>query len=372
MSLEYLIGFIGSSLKKHEKRAPLHPADFDKLPQFITESCAIDIGYFRFFPGYGENVLTTPIKVIPREEVLRNSKIVVIPKPTPNDLELLSEGQIVFGWGHCVQDREIVDVAIRNKLTLISWENIFAYVSDGMLHTFHANNSLAGFSAVMHTAQLTGKAGGCTSNSRIAIFGTGSTSNGATRALKSLCYSDIDIFTKRDIDSIPNRYGDVNYIRAFQVDSPQGITLEIETNNAHRKPLDEVISSYDIIVNCMLQDVHSPIMLVFGSASLKPGCMIIDISCDEGMGFPFAQKTTFDAPIITQDKNIKYYAVDNTPTYYWDTATRYISKEVLDLIKPLTKSVESWLHDEVISKATDIRNGVIVNQKITEFRKRND
>lgn len=34
------------------------------------------------------------------------------------------------------------------------------------------------------------------------------------------------------------------------------------------------------------------------SSSLKPGCLIVDVSCDEGMGFYFAKPTSFRDPMF--------------------------------------------------------------------------
>lgn len=46
----------------------------------------------------------------------------------------------------------------------------------------------------------------------------------------------------------------------------------------------------DIIVNGAFQEPDSPVMFVTEeeASSLKPGCLIVDVSCDEGMGFYFA------------------------------------------------------------------------------------
>ena len=59
-------------------------------------------------------------------------------------------------------------------------------------------------------------------------------------------------------------------------------------------------------------------------ACLRPGCLIIDVSCDEGMGFYFAKPTTFRKPILKVEQ-ADYYAVDHTPSYLWESASRAIS-----------------------------------------------
>ncbi|MBT4793430.1 MAG: hypothetical protein HON90_17795 [Halobacteriovoraceae bacterium] len=66
-------------------------------------------------------------------------------------------------------------------------------------------------------------------------------------------------------------------------------------HNGSQRPFLEVISEADIIVNGSFQDPEKPYMFVTNEeiSSLKPHSLIIDISCDEGMGFPFANQQVF-------------------------------------------------------------------------------
>ena len=60
--------------------------------------------------------------------------------------------QVLWGWPHCVQDREITQLAIDKRLTLIAWEAMNHWQSDGGfgLHVFHKNNEIAGYCSVLH------------------------------------------------------------------------------------------------------------------------------------------------------------------------------------------------------------------------------
>ena len=70
----------------------------------------------------------------------------------------MRDGQILWGWPHCVQDRAITQLAIDKKLTLIAFEAMNHWASDGGfgLHVFHKNNELAGYCSVIHALALTG------------------------------------------------------------------------------------------------------------------------------------------------------------------------------------------------------------------------
>ena len=56
-----------------------------------------------------------------------SSEVVLLPKPLPEDLREMHEGGILWGWPHCVQQREITQIAIDRRLTLIAWEAMFTW-----------------------------------------------------------------------------------------------------------------------------------------------------------------------------------------------------------------------------------------------------
>jgi len=104
--------------------------------------------------------------------------------------------------------------------------------------------------------------------------------------------------------------------------------------------------------------------------NLKPRAIIIDISCDEGMGFSFARPTTFQEPIFTIGDNVTYYSVDHTPTYLWNAASREISRALIPFLAGIAAGPLAWEKDETLRRAIEIRDGVIQNPKILSFQKR--
>ncbi|MCW8931255.1 MAG: NAD(P) transhydrogenase subunit alpha, partial [Gammaproteobacteria bacterium] len=137
------------------------------------------------------------------------------------------------------------------------------------------------------------------------------------------------------------------------------------------RPLTELISEADIIVNGTFQDTENPTDFVIEaeSACLKPDSLIIDVSCDEGMGFFFARPTTFKNPMFKY-KTVDYYAVDHTPSYLWESATRSISAALIVYLPTVLAGRDSWYKNETIRKAINIDGGVIQNSSILSFQKR--
>jgi hypothetical protein len=81
------------------------------------------------------------------------------PNPQAEDLAELREGQVLWGWPRCVQDRTIAQLAIDKKLTLIAFWAMNHWASEGGfgLHVFHKNNELAGYCSVLHSLALIGR-----------------------------------------------------------------------------------------------------------------------------------------------------------------------------------------------------------------------
>jgi len=137
------------------------------------------------------------------------------------------------------------------------------------------------------------------------------------------------------------------------------------------RPLLELINESEIIINGTYQDTDDPIDFIIEEEKswLKPGTLIIDVSCDEGMGFYFAKPTTFKDPIILVD-NIDYYAVDHTPSYFWESASRSISAAMLVHLPSVVGGRASWKKNETIQNAINIDEGVIVKDAILRFQSR--
>jgi hypothetical protein len=61
-----------------------------------------------------------------------------------------------------------------------------------------------------------------------------------------------------------------------------------------RVPLAPFLAQHDIVVNCVLQNPDTPLTFVTedGLNAFAPGSLIVDVSCDEGMGFSWARPCT--------------------------------------------------------------------------------
>jgi alanine dehydrogenase len=130
----------------------------------------------------------------------------------------------------------------------------------------------------------------------------------------------------------------------------------------------------DIVVNCVLQDPVAPLIFLTENdlTAFTPGSLIIDVSCDTGMGFSWAHPTSFARPVIEVGNGVQYYAVDHSPSYLWNSATWEISEALLPHIETLLAGPVAWNSTPTIFRAIEIRDGVVLNPGILSFQHRDE
>jgi len=366
------MGVIGTSKKVDERRVPIHPEHIKRIPENIRKQLIFEKGYGKPFNISDEEISNQTGGIATRKELLSEIGSVIIAKPVLSDLQELKEGGILWGYPHCAQQMQITQTAIDNKLTLIAFEDMFVWNPNGQMgrHTFYKNNEMAGYSAVIHALQLKGIDGHYGNQRKVIIFSFGAVSRGAIYALKAHGFRDITICIQRPDHEVREEILNVEYVRVRKgkINEPRLVLVE---HDGSERPFSELISESEIIVNGTYQDTDDPFDFVIEEEkdSLKPGTLIIDVSCDEGMGFYFAKPTTFKNPMISIDK-IDYYAVDHTPSYYWESASRSISAALIVHLPSVMNGRESWMQNKTIQNAINIDKGVIVKDTILRFQNR--
>ncbi|NNC68286.1 MAG: NAD(P) transhydrogenase subunit alpha [Gammaproteobacteria bacterium] len=365
------LGVIGTSRKEDERRLPIHPEHLLRIPEDIRRQLIFEEGYGAPFSIADSEIAAMTGGIATRHTLLADIGSVIINKPVLADLQELREGGTLWGYVHCVQQQDITQTAVDRKQTLIAFEDMYVWSPNGHIgrHTFYKNNEMAGYCAVIHALQLKGIDGHYGNQRKTIIFGFGAVSRGAIYALKAHGFRDITICIQRPDHEVREEVLDCNYARIRAGSEGEArMMLEYDGN---ARPLIDLISEADIIVNGTFQDTENPTDFVIEeeSAYLKPNALIIDVSCDEGMGFFFAKPTTFKNPIFKYE-TIDYYAVDHTPSYLWESATRSISAALIVYLPTVLAGRDSWQKNETIRRAMNIDGGVIQNSSILSFQKR--
>lgn len=127
------------------------------------------------------------------------------------------------------------------------------------------------------------------------------------------------------------------------------------------------IWQFDIVINAVLWDVFRTDHLIYRSdlENMKPGSMIIDISCDDGMGVETSHATTIQDPVYLLD-GVIHYSVDHTPALFYKSASESISAALY----PFIDFIVEERYNPVLESAMCMKNGIILDDRIIRFQKR--
>lgn len=366
------LGVIGSSAKENEHRLPIHPDHLPGLDADLRGRITLEHGYGERFGRDDASLADHVAGFAPRAQLLAESDVVLLPKPQLADVAAMGRGQVLWGWPHCVQDTALTQAAIDRGLTLIAFEAMNHWTKDGAvgLHVFHKNNELAGYCSVLHALQLAGLTGDYGRRLSAVVIGFGATARGAVTALNAHGVHEVAVLTNRAVAAVGSPIHSVR-IRQFEHEADAGRPSSVITERG-REPLPSYLAENDIVVNCTLQDTANPLVYLREEdvAAFRPGSLLVDVSCDLGMGFSFARPTSFEEPTFVVGGNVLYYGVDHTPSYLWNSATWENSNALVPFLRRVLEGGPAWDADETLSRAIEIREGRVVNPAVLAFQGR--
>jgi alanine dehydrogenase len=369
---ELSLGVMARSRKENERRLAIHPRHIDRIDADLRQRIYLERGYGERFGVPDKQLAGQVAGLCTRDQLVAECDVILLPKPLAEDLAEMRDGQVLWGWPHCVQNEDITQQAIERRLTLIAFEAMNHWSSDGSfrLHVFHKNNELAGYCSVLHAMQLIGITGEYGRPLRASVISFGATGRGAVTALNAWGVTDVHVLTHREVTAVASPIHSARMVH-FERDAGDPSRCHV-LDGSGPVPLAAYLAGFDIAVNCVLQHTDAPLMFVTGDelTAFSPGSLIVDVSCDAGMGFSWARPTSFADPMFTVDGGIHYYAVDHSPSLLWDSATWEISEALLPQLRCVLGGPDAWESDQVIRRAIEIHAGVIQNLDILAFQHR--
>ena len=366
------LGVMGGSRKENERRRALHPQHLTRIPEDLRARIYLERGYGEPF-GVSDDELGEHVAgLLTHREIVDECDVVLQPKPLLSDVEELRPGQVLWGWPHCVQDTALTQRAVDQRLTLIAFEAMNHWNDDGSfgLHVFHKNNELAGYCSVLHALQLAGVTGDYGPKLSAVVIGFGATARGAVTALSAMGVNEVDVLTHRQVAAVAAPIHSVRILHFENDDGSDRVSHAVTPDG--RVPLAAFLGEHDIIVNCVLQDTDAPLVFMTDDdlTALTSRMIVVDVSCDEGMGFSWARPTSFAEPTFVVGRGVTYYAVDHSPSYLWHSATWENSEALLPFIPTVMGGRDAWDAHPTIRRAVEIRDGVIQNTAILTFQGR--
>lgn len=239
-------------------------------------------------------------------------------------LKDLRPGQVVFGWVHAVQNRDITDAIVNAGATAYCWEDMF----EQGRHSFWRNNEIAGEAAIIHAFQCWGK---MAYDCNVAIIGRGNVARGALKILDKLG-AKVSTYDRRT-----------------------------------EKKFQQELGNYDVLVNGILWDTARTDHIIYREdlKRLRPGSLIVDISCDTTGGVETSHSTTIENPTYVVD-GVLHYVVDHTPALFYKTVSESLSSEVVKYLDQLVEDAPG----KILLACRSIHEGRILDQRIIDFQHR--
>ncbi len=313
------IGFIISH-KNNELRRALLPEDLGRVRH--KRKLFFESGYGQSVGFSDQDYADMGAQIVPRGKALTCDIITDVKLGDADYFDQIAPGRLLFGWAHAVQMTDFTEQCLRGGHSVLAWEEIY---EDGR-YILYRNREVAGEAAILHGFRHCGL---MPYDARVAILGNGQTAKGALRILHGLG-AQVDVYGRK-------------YEQLFR-----------------KKMFD-----YDVLVNCIMWDTTRTDRIIYREdlKKMRPGTLIIDVSCDPELEIETSRPTTIDDPVYEVD-GVIHYAVDNTPAMYPKTVSRLISRGIAPLIDPL---IEGKLPKHV-KPALVIDKGRILQEAITQFR----
>lgn len=317
------VGFIISH-KNGERRRAILPNDI-KANVRNPQQLFFEEGYGKSIGVSDDEYRAVGCNIVSLEKVFTCDIIADVKLGDADYLGKIPANKILFGWAHAVQNIPFTSEILKKNHTVIAWEEIF----ENGRYIFYRNRELAGEAAIMHAYRYCGK---MPYDTKVAILGNGQTAKGALRVLHGLG-AEVDVYGRR---------------------------LE--------KLFREKMYDYDVLVNCILWDTNRQDRIIYKEdlKKMKPGTLIIDVSCDPYLEIETSHPMTIDDPVYIVD-DVIHYTVDNTPGMFPITITKVLSEGISRYVDYIIER-EIAEYPQNLNAAVIIENGHIRDERITAFR----
>lgn len=269
------------------------------------------------YEAQGAKIVPTAADVFDGAEMILKVK-----EPQPSEVDLFTEGQILFTYLHLAAYPELARGLREKGIVAIAYETV--QTSTGALPLLAPMSEIAGRMATQAGAYFLEKAqggrgillGGVTGvrPAKVVVIGGGMAgSNAAVIAMgmqADVVVLDTDAEKLRRIDSLY-----------------QG---RIVTLHSNRLTLEEEVLGADLVIGTVLVPGASAPKLVTEDMvrSMKRGAVLVDVAIDQGGCFETSRETTHTDPVY-QVHDVLHYAVGNIPGAVPHTSTYALTNATL-------------------------------------------
>ena len=322
-----LIG-VPKEIKNHEYRVGITPAGVRALTDAGHE-IRVETGAGERI-GFGDELYRAAGATIAASatDAYGCPLIVKVKEPQPGEIDLLSEGQVLFTYLHLAADPELTARLVEKKIIGIAYETVTDHA--GTLPLLTPMSEVAGRISIQAGATALQLANGGrgvllggvpgVSPGRVVILGAGTVGTHAARMALGMG-ADVTLL-------------DISLPRLRHLDEVFGARIKTRYSEAHA--IEELVSQADLVVgSVLLPGKRAPKLLSRRIIKgMMPGSVLVDVAIDQGGCAETSRPTTHSSPTYVEE-GVVHYCVTNMPAACARTATQALTNATLPYVLAL-------------------------------------
>ena len=351
---------VPKEIKRHEYRVGLTPAGAAELKR-TGQAILVEAGAGEGSGFPDAEYHRAGARVCDRDELFVTSDLIVkVKEPVPEEYGLLREGQALFTYLHLAPNPLLLEILLARNITAIGYETL---AKDGALPLLSPMSEIAGRMAPMvgsfYLQKVHGGSGVLAPGAagvkpaRALVIGAGVVGTNAVR-----------ICTGLGMDTTVINSGIPRLQRLEELFPGKVKTLALQ-----EETLREELRGADLVIGAVLVPGGRTPVLVDREmlGTMKRGCVLVDVSVDQGGCATTSRPTTHDDPVYEVD-GVIHYCVANMPGAYPRTSTLALTNATLPYVKALAeRGIDGALRaDPALAGALNTYRGGIAHPGLAE------
>ncbi|MEW2526439.1 hypothetical protein [Streptomyces sp. NPDC047071] len=339
---ELTIGLTAAHRGESGQSLPVHPQHLASLNADVRSRLFFETGYGAPFGLTDDDLARVSGGVCTRRLIFSECDVVLLYKPVLEDFMDLTEGQILWGFPHFEQDGKPPWAPVDRRHAVLAREPSLEASGDSPSAPPIGEQleEMAAYGSVTHALACTGRTGRWGPPVHAVVLGDGPVGDGAAAALQAQGITGLTRVTKR-FPAAPDASRDG--VRTVQLVVDDAGECHAVSPSGHLA-LRDLLAQHEVIVNCLGRDTDVPLPLLSAdeASPLRPGALIVDVSQELGAGLGRARPVAF-APVRQGADGVQYYAADDHPAYWWNSATWMLSRAILPHLGTVASGRARWL-----------------------------
>lgn len=343
-----------------EKRVILLPSEVKQLvgeyDVYVEEGAGCAVGYS------DETYIDVGAIIATREECWKCDFVLKYKAPTKEEYKFLNNNVRLAAIFHAEGDYDLLKALKERKVTAYSYE--FFRTEDGYFPMAYSGGEIAGKMAALYAMFYSQKQYGGSGkilfsvrgakSARVAVIGYGNVGGAAIKMLTDMG-NDVYVFG-------------TNVSKMRKLSPLMGnnvICLESNEDN-----LKQYLPQMDAIIGAILISTYDtePIITEEIFEQLKPGTVVIDVTCGYGKGYipSIDRYTSLENPVYCTDNGIVCCKIGNLPSAYPVSTTEAYSRNACEWIKMMLDNELRGQKSSIVEHGKIFDDGVICHEVIKQ------